>query len=179
MYLLSLFPALPLSTPFVISLMGFTSFQNHFWVQTFKCSKGILYMIYISLYMFILHIFIYVYSPMGKWLSDEESACQCRRCPGGGNSNRFQYSHLRNPTDSGACWAPVYGVTKSQTWLKDWAWMHMCIYVHILYIYHILYIIHLWMCIWIYYIDINTHLWWFFLHEQDQIIHIILWLGFN
>ena len=79
MYLLSLFPAPASSAPFVISLVGFTSSQNRFWVQIPKCSKGILYSTYISLIIFILHIFIYVYSHMGRRLSDEESVCQCRR----------------------------------------------------------------------------------------------------
>ena len=37
------------------------------------------------------------------------------RCPGGGNGNHFQYPCLGNPMDSGACWATLYGVTKSQT----------------------------------------------------------------
>ena len=37
------------------------------------------------------------------------------KCPGGGNGNQFQYPCLGNPMDSGACWATLYGVTKSQT----------------------------------------------------------------
>ena len=41
------------------------------------------------------------------------------RSPGVGNSNPLQYSHLENPTDRGTCWATVYGVTKSQTQLKQ------------------------------------------------------------
>ena len=43
------------------------------------------------------------------------------RCPGGGNGNLLQYSCLGNPTDRGAWQATVHGVTKSQTWLSDWA----------------------------------------------------------
>ena len=56
------------------------------------------------------------------WLSDKESACQCRRCrfdscllgrsPGEGNSNPLLYSCLENPTDRGVCPAPVHGVAK-------------------------------------------------------------------
>ena len=34
------------------------------------------------------------------------------RFPGGGHSDSFQYSCLENPTDRGAWWATVYGVTK-------------------------------------------------------------------
>ena len=32
--------------------------------------------------------------------------------PGGGNGNPLQYSCLENPTDGGAWWATVHGVTK-------------------------------------------------------------------
>ena len=41
------------------------------------------------------------------------------RYPGVGNSNPLQYSHLQNPMDRGTWWATVYGVTKSQTQLKQ------------------------------------------------------------
>ena len=37
------------------------------------------------------------------------------RSPGGGNDNVLQYSRLENPVDSGAWWATVHRVTKSQT----------------------------------------------------------------
>ena len=37
------------------------------------------------------------------------------RSPGGGNGDPLQYSRLENPMDSGAWWASVHGVTKSQT----------------------------------------------------------------
>ena len=40
------------------------------------------------------------------------------RSPGGGHGNPLQYSCLENPTDRGAWWAIVHGVTKSQTWLE-------------------------------------------------------------
>ena len=36
------------------------------------------------------------------------------RSPGGGYSNPLQYSCLENPMDSGAWWATVHRVTKSQ-----------------------------------------------------------------
>ena len=38
-------------------------------------------------------------------------------CIGEGNGNPCQYSCLDNPRDRGACWAAVYGVTQSRTWL--------------------------------------------------------------
>ena len=65
------------------------------------------------------------------WLSGEESICQCRRhedsssipglgrSPGEGNDTPFQYSCLGNPMDTGAWWAIVHRVAKSQRWLSD------------------------------------------------------------
>ena len=38
---------------------------------------------------------------------------------GEGNGTPLQYSCLENPTDRGAWWAAVHGVTKSQTQLSD------------------------------------------------------------
>ena len=58
----------------------------------------------------------------------KESACNAGdmssipglgRSPGEGNGNPFQYSCLENPMDGGAWWAPVHGITKSQTQLSD------------------------------------------------------------
>ena len=40
---------------------------------------------------------------------------------GGGNYNLIKYSCLENPMARGDWWATVHGVTKSQTWLSDWA----------------------------------------------------------
>ena len=40
------------------------------------------------------------------------------RSPGEGNGNPLQDSCLGNPTDQGAWWATVHGVTKSQTRLS-------------------------------------------------------------
>ena len=37
------------------------------------------------------------------------------RSPGGGHGNPFQYCCLENPTDGGAWWATVHGITKNQT----------------------------------------------------------------
>ena len=63
------------------------------------------------------------------------------RSPGEGNGNPLQYSCLENPTDRGAWWATVYGVTKSQTQLSDFTSLHIwpqiiffflcvCIYIY-------------------------------------------------
>ena len=41
------------------------------------------------------------------------------RSPGEGHSNPLQYSWLKNSMDSGARWATVHGVAKSQTQLSD------------------------------------------------------------
>ena len=38
---------------------------------------------------------------------------------GEGNGDPLQYSCLENPTDRGAWWAAVHGVTKSRTQLSD------------------------------------------------------------
>ena len=67
-----------------------------------------------------------------KLLSGKEHTCRCRRCQRwkfnpwvwphkGGNGNPLQYSCLENSMDRGAWWATVHGVTKTQTWLSDWA----------------------------------------------------------
>ena len=64
--------------------------------------------------------------------SGKELICQCRRCkslwfhpsvgsPGEENSNLLQYSCLENPTDRGAWWSTINGVTKSQTWLNPFS----------------------------------------------------------
>ena len=45
------------------------------------------------------------------------SCVQC--CLREGDGTPLQYSCLENPTDGGAWWATVHGVTKSRTWLGD------------------------------------------------------------
>ena len=56
-----------------------------------------------------------------RWLSGKESSANAGdvglspgsgRPPGGGNGNPLQYSCLEKPTDRGAWWATVCGVTK-------------------------------------------------------------------
>ena len=42
-------------------------------------------------------------------------------CIGEGNGNLLQYSCLEDPRDGGAWWVVIYGVTQSQTWLKQWS----------------------------------------------------------
>ena len=41
------------------------------------------------------------------------------RSPGGGHGNLLQYSCLENPMDTGAWWATVHGIAKSQTQLSN------------------------------------------------------------
>ena len=41
------------------------------------------------------------------------------RSPGEANGNPLQYSCLENPTDEGAWWATVHGVTKSRAQLSN------------------------------------------------------------
>ena len=45
--------------------------------------------------------------------------------PGGRNGNPLHYSCQDKPMDRGGWWAVVHGVTKSQTWLSDWALKHI------------------------------------------------------
>ena len=61
----------------------------------------------------------------------KESACNAGeqgsvpglgRSSGEGNGIPFQYSCLDNFMDSGAWWATVHGVTKSQRYLSDYQW---------------------------------------------------------
>ena len=44
--------------------------------------------------------------------------------PGEGNGDPLQHSCLENPTDRGAWWATVRGVTESQTRLSDFSFFH-------------------------------------------------------
>ena len=41
-------------------------------------------------------------------------------CIGEGNGNPLQCSCLENPRDGGACWAAIYGVAQSQTWVMGY-----------------------------------------------------------
>ena len=77
-----------------------------------------------------------------QWLKGKESACQCKRCRdlasisrlgrslGGGHGNSLQYSCLENPMDGGIWKATVHEVTKSRTWLNDWAYTHINHKIH-------------------------------------------------
>ena len=49
---------------------------------------------------------------------DPGSIPESGRSPGEGNGNPLQYSHLENPTERGAWWATVHGVSESQTRLS-------------------------------------------------------------
>ena len=61
-------------------------------------------------------------SPEGRWGSDTTERPHFHfslSCIGEGNGNPLQCSCLENPRDGGAWWAAVYGVTQSQTQLKQ------------------------------------------------------------
>ena len=58
---------------------------------------------------------------------DEASIPGVGRCPGGGNGSPLQYPCLENPTDRGAWWATVHGITKSQTRLSHSACTNLCV----------------------------------------------------
>ena len=51
------------------------------------------------------------------------------RFPGGGMATPLQYSCLENPTDRGAWWAAVHGVTESRTQLSDYQFHFHCVCV--------------------------------------------------
>ena len=55
------------------------------------------------------------------WRNGSEGHAQHFHPSGVGNGNPLQYSCLENSMDRGAWWATVHGVTKSQTWLSNWA----------------------------------------------------------
>ena len=76
----------------------------------------------------------YVSMRLPRWLSGQESACQCKEMqkmqfwslgrgipPGGGNINPLQYSCLKNAVGRKAWRATICRVTKSQTWPSDCA----------------------------------------------------------
>ena len=61
-------------------------------------------------------------SPWGHYESDTTEWLRLHfslSCIGEGNGNPLQCSCLENPTDGGAWWAAVYGVTQSRTRLKQ------------------------------------------------------------
>ena len=60
----------------------------------------------------------------GELSRDESLIPVLGRSPGGGNGNPLQYSCLENSMDRRAWWAIVHRVSKSRTWLSDWAHTH-------------------------------------------------------
>ena len=61
-------------------------------------------------------------SPWGRQESDTTEQLHfifSLSCIGEGNGNPLQCSCLENPRDRRAWWAAIYGVTQSQTWLKQ------------------------------------------------------------
>ena len=86
------------------------------------------------LYHAYIHTHIYMVSPVAQLVKnrfaktgdtrDTSSIPRSGRFLGGRNGNPFQYSCLENPMDRRTWWATVPGVTKSRTWLSDWAGAH-------------------------------------------------------
>ena len=78
------------------------------------------------LYVFILvavQVALVVKNPPAMQdLRDRGSIPGLGRSPGEGSGNPLQYSFLENPTDRGARWDTVHGITKSWTRLK---WQHI------------------------------------------------------
>ena len=71
------------------------------------------------MFIFIFHYYFQMGFPGSS--DGKESACNARdlgsipvsgRSPGEGNGNPLQYSCLENPTDRGAWWATVHGVSR-------------------------------------------------------------------
>ena len=69
---------------------------------------------------------LYLLSHQGSWynVGDPGSIRKSVRSPGEGNGNPLQYSCLENRVVSGAWWATVHGVAKSQTRLS--IYVHNC-----------------------------------------------------
>ena len=62
------------------------------------------------------------FRPWGRWRSDTTERLHVPfslSCIGEGNGNPLYCSCLENPRDGGAWWAAIYGVTESQTRLKQ------------------------------------------------------------
>ena len=55
----------------------------------------------------------------GDIIRDADLSPGLGKSSGGRHGNPQQYSCLENPMDGGAWWAPVHGVSKSQTRLSD------------------------------------------------------------
>ena len=70
---------------------------------------------------------------LSRWRNGKESARDARDMglipgsedsPGEGNSNTPHYSCLGNFIDRGVWRATIHGITRSWTWLSDWAYYH-------------------------------------------------------
>ena len=85
-------------------------------------------------------------SPWGRQESDTTEWLHFHfslSCIGEGDGNPLQCSCLENPSDGGAWWAAVYGVTQSRTWLK---WLSIALYLYVytckyIYTYNYMYIL--------------------------------------
>ena len=71
-----------------------------------------------------------------RGIRDTGSIPRSGRYPGGEYGNPLQYSCLENPMDRGAWWAPVHGVTKSQTQLKQLSLIYIKVHLKIVQLAH-------------------------------------------
>ena len=71
-----------------------------------------------------------------RGIRDMGSIPRSGRYPGGEYGNPLQYSCLENPMDRGAWWAPVHGVTKSQTQLKQLSLIYIKVHLKIVQLAH-------------------------------------------
>ena len=84
-----------------------------------------------SLYILNCLIFTFVWIKFPQWLriclpmqETQVWSLGQEDSPGGRNGNLLQCSCLEIPTDRGAWWATLHGVTKSWTWLSTCAYTH-------------------------------------------------------
>ena len=79
-----------------------------------------------------LHVCVYVGFPGGSVVKNlpahagdagsSSSILGLGRSPGGGHGNPLYYSCQGNLMDRGAQWPVVHEITKSQTWMSNWAY---------------------------------------------------------
>ena len=78
---------------------------------------------FLHIYLFILFVqqkfsWVFICNDLNSFGREGNSTFSLS-CIGEGNGNPLQCSCLENPRDGGAWWAAVYGVTQSQTWMKQ------------------------------------------------------------
>ena len=129
-----LFPGHPKTKSFSLEITNLTSFTKVF--NFYHSTCGLLYSSTIQKLYRNTHTHTHTYMGLPKWLSGKESACQCRRQGSAGlisgsgrslgeeNGNPLQFPCLENPMNRGTWWVIYCWVTKSWTWLSNWAYTH-------------------------------------------------------